>query len=315
MEGKFFRCFCMSIKKGLIGIIVLIVLPAASLALNPTNASKVAVQSEKVKYASKLVNYGIKSITHADLALASKADNITTLLEYERNAGKINELQVHRYIKGFNSFDNGDELLLKCLQKHSCNIEKYLNTLKKVDDVNNKTWFSQSTIAGKINWQNSVQKGHFGEYYTYSLMGRDKAYTRLKLKIGEQGIDHVYVKYNPVTKKIDEVLIIETKTDRAPLAPGQMSDDWIKKNLNKIMEKGDNKSKEIAKIIMDKFEKEPDKVKKMLYRHNLENGTTTKTALDKNGIEIALTSEISNEYYPMKQRLTTFAQNKGILEK
>lgn len=311
---RLFLVICMNLCMAII-----LILPLTAYAINPAAGIGAVKQYQKVKWGSKLVNYGIKGINHSDLALASKSENIRVLLEYERDAGRITDKQVFTYYKKYNSFEKGDEQLLNCLKNANCNIEKYQNVLLKKGAVKlttqkGKAWFTQKTIAGTINWKNPRQKGNFGEYYTYTMMGRDSRYTAIKLKIGPHGIDHVYLKYNKVTKKIDEIVIIETKTDNAPLALGQMSDEWIKKNLTKIIDKGDNKSRETAKIVLNKLEKEPESVKKMLYRHNLENGTTTKVPLDKNGTVISDKIETSNEYFPMKQRLYTFAKNNGILE-
>ena len=107
MRRSDFRIYSF-LKGKLINILlpILLIFPVTAFAINPTTAAKIPTYGQKVKYFSKLTNYGIKSITHADLALASKADNITTLLEYERNAGKITDTQVYRYVKEFNSFEN-----------------------------------------------------------------------------------------------------------------------------------------------------------------------------------------------------------------
>ena len=92
-----------------------------------------------------------------------------------------------------------------------------------------------------------------------------------------------------------------------------MSDEWIKKNLDTIIVKGDNQSKQLAKIIKDKLDTEPQKVKKMIYRHKLEEGKTIKIPVDKNGNEFRESVVESDEYYPMKNKLTAFAKSKGIL--
>jgi hypothetical protein len=115
------------IKGKLMNIFVLIILifPLTVFALNPTNVINAPIHGQKVKYFSKLANYGIKSINHSDLALASKSENIRTLLEYECNAGKITDEQVYRYYKKFNSLEKGDDHLLKCLKNEACNVEKY----------------------------------------------------------------------------------------------------------------------------------------------------------------------------------------------
>jgi len=321
------KYFLTLVKKILIYICVftILIIPLNAFAVNPIKIIKPPPQA--MKYLPKLTNYGIKSINKADLALASKSDNIATMLEYQRNTGKLTDAQVYRYYKEFNSLEKGDELLLMCFQRDNCNLQNYTVILSDVSKVATKidkgtnVLFSQKTIAGTINWENTIQKGHFGEHYTYSMMARDGRYVSRKLKIGAQGIDHVYIKQNPVTKEIDEILIIETKTDNAPLIPKniekgipkQMSDEWIKKNLDIIIVKGDNQSKQLAKIIKDKLDTEPQKVKKMIYRHKLEEGKTIKIPVDKNGNEFRESVVESDEYYPMKNKLTAFAKSKGIL--
>ncbi len=310
-----------------ISVFTILIIPSKAFAVNPAQIIKSPPKT--IKYLPKLTAYGIKSISHADLALASRSENIALFLEHQRNLGKLNDAQVYKYYKEFNSLDKGDELLLKCLRSETCNLENYSRLLAKQNalklvpkaEEDRKVFLSQKTISGTVNWTNPVQKGHFGEHYTYSMMAREGKYISRKLKISAQGIDHVYIKQNPVTKEIDEILIIETKTDKASLIPEniekgipkQMSDEWIKKNLDIIIAKGDNQSKQLAKIVKNKLETEPQKVKKIVYRHNLEEGTTTKIPVDKNGVEIAESSSVSNEFYPMKNKLSAFAKSKGIL--
>ena len=108
-------------------VLIVLIFPLNVFAANPIKVIK--PPSQTIKYLPKLTNYGIKSITKADLALASKSENIATILEYQCNAQKLTSAQVYSYYKKFNSLDKGDELLLKCLQSEGCNVENYLKIL------------------------------------------------------------------------------------------------------------------------------------------------------------------------------------------
>lgn len=125
---------------------------APAFAINPVGTTRLIKTGAAVKYADKLAKYGIKSLNNVDLSLASKSDNIATLLDYQCNAGRISGTQAHRFYKGFNSLDRGDELLLKCFQQESCHVEKYFNSLKKVDNA--------ARVAGK-----ELSRGKIGGSY------------------------------------------------------------------------------------------------------------------------------------------------------
>lgn len=198
-------------------------------------------------------------------------------------------------------------------------------TVKKLFKKNKKlkreSWQKQKTIAGTIHWRDKNQKGYFGEKFTVSLMKKDKNYIEQKIKIKDkekgQGIDHAYFKINPETKKIDEILIIESKCDTSKLAratnsnPAQMSDEWIKKNLEQLSsQKGNNQSTQISKIILDTMSKNPEKVKKIQFHHNIETGITKKTPIDKNGKLLTDKTETIDESKAMKVELEKFFSEK-----
>lgn len=161
-----------------------------------------------------------------------------------------------------------------------------------------------------------TEKGYFGEKFTVSIMERNKNYIEQKIKILKkndkgkeipQGIDHVYFKRNPKTKRIDEILIIESKCDTSKLAKGQMADKWIIENLKKLEERGDNQSQKVAKIILDNQEK----IKKMQFHHDTKTGITKKTPIDKDGKLLNDQTEITYEAKEMKRELKDFCSRKG----
>lgn len=82
-------------------------------------------------------------------------------------------------------------------------------------------------------------------------------------------------KYNP--KKIREILIVENKVGKAQLnhTLGQMTDEWIKDKVEKMLK--NDKMRSTGELIRAN----PDLVRKELWRHDLNKGSTTIYRLDR----------------------------------
>ena len=126
-----------------------------------------------------------------------------------------------------------------------------------------------------VGFPNTHSKGRLGDALTAKRLTGEK-YEKLTSKVDEiHGIDGVYVlrdgNGNP-----QEILIVENKVDRAILAPGQMTDDWISTNLRKMLDHPDESVRHTAKLIQSN----PKIVRKELWQHNLDNGITKIYSLD-----------------------------------
>jgi len=75
--------------------------------------------------AGKLSRLTLKSLS------MTKIDNIQNLMALAVKEKRINFIEQFQYIKVFKNMKNGDKLLLTCLKKQTCNLEKYTKLIKQ----------------------------------------------------------------------------------------------------------------------------------------------------------------------------------------
>ncbi len=143
----------MNIPLSSFGLSILMFWSASSLALNPTVPLDIANEALKTPARMKLVTTPLKSIKLLDLSFASKADNITLLLEKAVETGKLKLSDAFRYKQDLNALDKGDELLLKCLQTDTCNVGTQLTKANK----------SLKTVAVVRSSEQAAQKISYSE--------------------------------------------------------------------------------------------------------------------------------------------------------
>ncbi len=97
----------------------------------PVDALKGVQKAKTLSGASKLSQITLKSITLSDLAFSTKAENIATLIDKAAEAGKLPASKLFHYAKEYNKIDNGDEILLKCIQSEGCDPDNYIAAVKK----------------------------------------------------------------------------------------------------------------------------------------------------------------------------------------
>lgn len=149
-------------------------------------------------------------------------------------------------------------------------------------------------------FQHTTDKGAYGEDVTSYIM-KSKGYVALPAKYrGNNGIDHIFVKgYN--SNNIDEVIIVETKTDTSIYDKNQMSDDMIMDQIKRMKDSSDYHVRETARLL----ERNWSKVSKILVRHNTNKGLTEVSDLNSEG-NVAGDSKV----YVTKS-IQTIVMNKG----
>ena len=131
----------------------------------------------------------------------------------------------------------------------------------------------------EVKFQNTHEMGRFGDWLTARRLTA-QGYKKRDSKLNAvHGIDGVYVrneKDNP--QKIQEILIVENKVGNAQLNRplGQMTDEWINDTVEKMLKNDNDKTRSTGELIRAN----PDLVRKELWRHDLDNGSTTISRLD-----------------------------------
>jgi len=213
-------------------IIITFIFPLTVFALNPGSVIDAARYSQKVKYLQKLIKFGPESLKVSDLALASKGENIITLLEHATVAKKITQAKAVRYVKEFNSLDKGEEILLKCLQNERCNIENYLQIIKT-----SQLHKEAILLHPDLNLQQVNQRvGKLAENMMIRYFKRS-GWTTVPGEIGRQGIDGLFVKKS-ANGVVTDVLIAESKYNTSMLqttqSGKQMSKEWVLKKIQNL---------------------------------------------------------------------------------
>ena len=138
----------------------------------------------------------------------------------------------------------------------------------------------------------TTQVGKLGEHITNRLL-TSQGYKKISSKIfGNQGIDHIFVKYNK-KGEISKVQIVETKVNTSQLRPDQMTDIGILNRIEKLLSKPEisNEEKQVYEFIKNNIE--TNKVVKQLFNHNTSTNITTISKLGKNQ-DIIQTSSFNN---------------------
>lgn len=161
--------------------------------------------------------------------------------------------------------------------------------IRKLDEIPKPfpQWAQIGDSGYRVEFQDTLSKGTFGDWLTARRMGV-KRYTKLPSKVdGFRGFDAVYARYD--NGNVLEVLIVENKVDGGKLKPGQMTDEWVSKQVDKMSDNADEEVRRTAELIRNS----PDLVRKELWHHDLDNGVTTISSLD---AEAAKTSHKTEEF-------------------
>jgi hypothetical protein len=128
------------------------------------------------------------------------------------------------------------------------------------------------TLIGPIAFGNTIEKGAIGDRVTHVIF-KTKKHARHNSKFkGNKGIDAVYT----YTDKQggEHLYLIENKTGEATLSKGQMSDAWIARKLEEMLEYGDKKVRDTATMITGAISRDSKVVvHKVLMEHDPLTGT------------------------------------------
>ena len=126
-----------------------------------------------------------------------------------------------------------------------------------------------------IEFPNRQGKGDLGDVLTGKLL-ESSGYEELPSKVNKtQGIDGVYVRQND-EGRLTEVLIVENKVDGGILAEGQMTEEWINGNVEKMLVHSDERVRQTGQLVREN----PSLVRKELWHHELRSGVTSVSSLD-----------------------------------
>ncbi len=162
----------------------------------------------------------------------------------------------------------------------------------------------ESQLVGKNTLKNDIvllpkytDKGEYAEKLTEEML-KIENYTILPSKAsGNTGIDHIAVKFSKNSNnkiKIDEVRIIETKSNTSQLVKNQMSKAWISNHLeNLFLKYKDNKEfGQLYFLILKEWNKKSPKITTELWKHKLdENILKTSKISPESTAKIINTSE------------------------
>lgn len=163
-----------------------------------------------------------------DLRYASKSENINGLLELAEQENRIDTIQMLQLSRSYASVDDGDSMLLACLQNAKCQPDKFLK-------VANTSRLHAEVVKRNPDLE-SPQANHAVGALTEHMMIRyfeHSGWTRIDGQVGRTGFDGLFVKYEDGV--IKDVLIAESKYNTSILQPTnfgiQMSEDWIRRKM------------------------------------------------------------------------------------
>lgn len=223
------------------------------------NIIKTTSSSHEVVFTKQLIN-----ISEKEILMNSQHDNIQNLFELALNENRIGYDQFKTMSK-YESMEKGDILLLKCLKKIDCNIEKFAEIMQK-SELHQKIAYKFPQISiGKLNQVvGTINENLMNRYFTSS------GWTKIEGEIGRNGIDGLFIKKNN-EGIIKEVLIVESKYNKSGLQDTeygqQMTKQWIIKKIEdlKLKYPDNNNYKQIGKFI------DNDIYRSMLWNLKVEN--------------------------------------------
>jgi len=163
-----------------------------------------------------------------------KITNIQDLLQLAVKENRVSFSKQFVYIKTFKEMENGDKLLLKCLQNSACDLSKYHSLMTKSP--------LHITIASKYPTLSLAQINHKVGAINETLMNKyfkSTGWIKLEGEVGRNGIDGLFIKRKNAV--ISDVIIAESKYNKSGLQHTQhgkqMTNQWILKKLEVLQAK------------------------------------------------------------------------------
>ena len=215
-------------------LVALLLLPAMALA----GGAHVAGAAEKaIRAGSHFKAARIASLTARDLRHASKADNISGLLQRAAAERRVDPdpMLGSRLWTRYNAVPSGDLLLLRCLQSPACDPDS-CGAIAALSELHAQVLLRRPSLnltqvnqaVGSISEQ--VMLRHF----------EASGWAPIEGQVGRTGIDGFFIKRDE-HGTVRDVLFIESKYNTGALQPTnhgmQMSRDWLLKKLSDLRAK------------------------------------------------------------------------------
>jgi hypothetical protein len=180
---------------------------------------------------SKVLAKRLADIDGTFLLRVTKAERIEGLLDLAQRERQLDPIDTLRYARVFNGVEDGDALLLACLQKAGCHLQD----------------FSRNAVASPLHREIArrdpalgwVQANHAVGALSERVMHRfftSSGWEALPGEIGRQGIDGLFVKRRGST--VSDVLVVESKYNTSALQDTltgtQMSDAWVRAKVKAL---------------------------------------------------------------------------------
>ena len=171
---------------------------------------------------------GLRTLKLADLRHATKAENISGLLDLGIRENRVDPIQAIQLRRVYQSVAAGDELLLTCLRHATCQPEVFI----RIQGMSRL----HADVIRRSPGLSIVRANQEVGALTERLMHRffqGSGWTRVQGEVGRQGIDGLYVKWQKGV--VRDVLIAESKYNTSVLQPTnhgtQMSSDWVARKV------------------------------------------------------------------------------------
>lgn len=277
----------------LLALLALMITDAYGAVTSLAREGKTLFQAGKYQKVARLSTIG-----KADLAYATKAENVQGLLDLAAQENRIDAIQQIQLSRRYSSEIKGDEKLLVCLKVSHCKPENFIKTINLSE--------LHADIAIRQPGYNQVQVNHAVGEVTESLMAhyfKISGWTQIQGQIGRQGIDGLFVKLDGDV--IKDVLVVESKYSGSKLGMTnhgtQMSETWVRKKLFDLRAKyPDEKAyQDIEKFV------DAGTYRAMIWNMNVENNSL-KISLDKvksKGADVVRVPASGSESRPLENEI------------
>jgi len=176
-----------------------------------------------------------------------------------------------------------------------------IKTLSVVGPVKFKQFLKHDALIKPPKFESTREQGDFGEEISKNI-AKSTGYKILPSHAGSiHGIDGIYVRHTTVNgrKKLIDVLIVETKTNKSRLASGQMSKEWISNHLEELILRNQvNANGPLVSQIYKEFLQGSARVKTQLWIHDLNKNSTSIYNIN-NGMQ----ASVSNGSFTMSSHM------------
>jgi len=148
-------------------------------------------------------------------------------------------------------------------------------------------------LIGTVVFPDTHAVGRLGDYLCHLYFcGSDTASIYVKMvskRDTVHGLDAVYLK-NPRRGR-PAVLVIENKVNRSPYRPSQLSDEAIKRQCEMMRASSDPEVRDTGNVVWLAIHRVGERrIERMLMRHDLMRGVTTRTRISETGQPIRFSS-------------------------